>query len=61
MARITWNRNNDDTLNLFKNGGIFLTGRNLNPAWVKLQREKLEAQKAEEDKAKARKGDNGKT
>ena len=44
MARITWNKDNDDTLNLFKNGGIVLTGRNLNPAWVKLQREKLEAQ-----------------
>jgi hypothetical protein len=35
MAKITWNKEKEGTQYLFGNGGIILTGRNLNLGWTK--------------------------
>lgn len=44
MGKVTYDPSKNDTLKLFSNGGIILTGRNLNPAWIKKVREEQSEQ-----------------
>jgi hypothetical protein len=56
MARITWRKEQRSFEEVFGKGGIVLTGRNLNPAWLKKVHEQ-QAEKASREKAKRMKGE----